>query len=304
MKTLLLMLLLFNGIICMAQSEINWAGNFTISFEQSYEKEYYLIDTNEVWQVCHPQKQVLFFPDYKPYLGTRAIITDSIGYYSSNLKSSFQFRLLLGPGVETYWMSFEHKYDFETMVDGGIIETSYDNGVIWNNILSDTLIQNNLVRSSNFYTVNDKIESYNNQPGFTGIQDTMKMVLLEFKAKSWMMNKSILIRFTISTDSNENSNEGWMMDEIGFGGVFVGIEERPELDFTCTFPNPVQNILNIRCNTGSIKTIEVLNAHGEVVHEYSIPINQINVSNYIPGIYFLLYTSQSGDKWISKFVKN
>lgn len=306
MKTLLLIILLCNNLFCIGQSEIIWErGPFLIDFEDTSENKFVLIDTNKIWEIGHPQKQILFIPDNKPYLGSKAIITDSIADYPNSVKSSFQVRLYFGTEVGTYGMAFEHKYDFENNKDGGIIETSYDNGVSWQNILLDTLIQNNLFHAENIYTFNDTIAVFNGQPGFTGTQEEMKRVVIDFYAKSWMINTPILMRFVLATDG-QNASEGWMIDDLAFGGTsFVGATNyKNDLNIAHAFPNPTRDILNIKYESEDLKTIGILNSNGVLIGEYfGESINQINVSDFPPGIYFLVFTCQSDEKCISKFIK-
>lgn len=107
----------------------------TITFENVFSNLY--IDTiqpNNIWQIGRPQKILLDSSDTKP----NAIITDTINAYPINNTSSFIVKILQEgwawspnwPGPFAY-IEFVHKYNTDTIIDGGHLEYSIDAGIIW-----------------------------------------------------------------------------------------------------------------------------------------------------------------------------
>ncbi len=243
-------------------------------------------------------------PSTDPYLGKKAIISDTNIYYRNNIQSSFQFRLLLGEG-DSYEISFSQKFDFEINKDGGIIETSYNNGVTWQNILFDTLIQNNLEVLYNFYNSEDLISSFQNQPGFTGLQSDLKRVMITFKANKSIHGTTMLLKFSIATDSNDNHHEGWMLDDFRFGGIINDNIETYDFDEGIQiYPNPVKNVLAVKSTIEDVIRIRIVSLLGiTILEEKGIHLNLLDLSGLNPGIYLLICDGVKENRWIYKIQK-
>ncbi|MBA7532480.1 hypothetical protein ES705_24706 [subsurface metagenome] len=204
--------------------------------------------------------------------------------------------------AEKYSITFYQKYDFEEFADGGIIETSYDKGLTWQNILFDTLIQNNLVESINLYEADDTINSYDNQPGFTGLQSDMNLVVIDFEANRNYYD-TMSLKFTISTDSYDAQNEGWLLDGFYFAGITVGIEASVNNSGVKISPNPSSDLLSIYSETNSITTVEIFSLDGKkLLSENSYEIRSVDISKLQPGIYLILCKSED-TRWITKIQK-
>ena len=75
----------------------------------------------------------------KPFFGQanslpNAIMTDSLNPYSSNNLSYFDlgFNAWDGSGFPmNMYIQFEHKYETDTLIDGGYITVSHDSGQTW-----------------------------------------------------------------------------------------------------------------------------------------------------------------------------
>ena len=117
--------------------------------------------TENIWQVGMVNKS--FFNE--TLSGKPAFVTDTINTYPKNIDNHF---LLSIPAEDSSWyegiLSFYHKFNTDTLADGGLIEVSYDQGQTWKNILDD---KNHI--SKNFiglYTENDTI--IGNNQAFSG----------------------------------------------------------------------------------------------------------------------------------------
>jgi hypothetical protein len=303
MKTIILILVILNIHFAYGQEQIFsfLAGpgeELNINFEDTAEYKYISIDTNNVWFITNPQKEILFLPPELPELGEKAIISDTNNYYKNNLKSSFQFKLYLESSF-FYYIFFRYKYDFEKNKDGGIIETSYNNGETWKNILFDDEIINYKSQVYGYlYNINDTIASYNNQPGFTGLQSEMEHV--EFDFQKYGYDDTVLIRFTISTDSVDSQNEGWMFDDFRFfntigNGIYNFENSIPSIK---VFPNPSSDIINIICYDEEIVQLQVLSLTGDVIFQENNK-NVISVKSLKPGMYFI----KINNSYFSKIIK-
>ena len=300
-QTLFLLLIILTPVLN-AQSiiEVNWGGT-PISFENESEKELVYIEDTNVWIIGSPQKDILFIPGNYPTLGDNAIYTDTASFYANNLNTFIQFKIQFGEANE-FGFGFEHKYDFELNHDGGIIETSHDNGVTWQNILYDSIIQNNLKNKTNFYDKDDTISSYNKMPGFTGLRDSIVTSTIRFLPNDIQKGDIMLVRFIISSDDNQNNNEGWMLDDITFFGV--GWDNVYENNFSkpSIYPNPVRNEIIIE-STELITRVDVFNLLGEaLITCVGQDLKRIDTSLLKKGVY-LVKCSNKTQSWTMKINK-
>jgi hypothetical protein len=139
----------------------------TINFE-SDNNSFIKIDTSQngsIWKIGVPSKS--YFDS--AYTEPNAIFTDTSDSYPNNsfsyfdliIKDTLPFNFFRwGEGIIGFW----HKYDTDSLTDGGYIEVSYNGGNSWVNIIHDTL--NLEISSVNFYTNSDTITG--NIPAFSG----------------------------------------------------------------------------------------------------------------------------------------
>lgn len=270
--------------LCQDVLNFGWVDGDHVSFEDTSQYKYVKLDSNNIWVITTPQKPILYLPSS---LGNFGIMTDTNIYYLSDTASSFQFRLRM-TDCSVYSLSFWHKYDFESNKDGGIIETSWDNGLTWKNIINDDIIQNNLHFSpENLYSLSDTINSFNGQPGFTGLQDSMVLVRIEFWAFQVSLGDTMLLRFTFKSDSNQSNNEGWLLDEFDFGGLLVSIDELRKPDNKVdVFPNPASSKIKISIEDESVTHVYLCSVLGDILLDCKNS-DIVDVSDMSPGFYIL-----------------
>jgi len=107
---------------------------------------------------------------YKDFLdstlsGKHGIVTDTLNSYPVNIDDYFDIVL---PVMDSAWgegiLSFYHRYQTDSLYDGGFIEVSYDYGISWNNIIFDAShINENFI---GLYNQSDTISG--GIPAFTG----------------------------------------------------------------------------------------------------------------------------------------
>jgi hypothetical protein len=225
MKQILLLffLLILSNRIGAQRTEFNWD---TVDFETG--RDYMFIDTSltNIWHVCEPKKA--FFDS--AYSANKAIVTDSTGYYPDNNLSFFD--LYIGTfnnpwyPYDTY-IEITHKFDTDTLKDGGFISVSCDRGKTWMNIVNDDMCFGigPLYTGQNLYTENDIL--FNGEPGFSGrsdgwIKTEFAWYLAIVKSTMNEMVDTMIIRFTFISDSIPSDREGWMIDDIRLFSIDLG----------------------------------------------------------------------------------
>ena len=176
------------------------------------------IDTSIIgntWQIGRPQKTIF----NNPFNGQRAILTDTINFYPNNNLSEFIIKtptyMSNWGGIEFY---FRHKFDTDTLVDGGTIEVSYD-GINWENILTSQAL---FGFPTNSFSLNDTVSSLN-EPGFSGQSQNWKIVHYFW---NYPPTDTIRVKFKFASDNTNNNREGWMIDSLYFSyNLGIGISE-------------------------------------------------------------------------------
>lgn len=268
----------------------NTCAQDTITFENVFSNLY--IDTiqpNNIWQIGRPQKILFDSADTKP----NAIITDTINAYPINNTSSFIVKILQEgwawspnwPGPFAF-IEFVHKYNTDTIIDGGHLEYSIDAGINW---LPVQIYENNwgpfIVGSTNPYFSGTFNQSWNKtyirfgggQNSYTGVGD------------------SILVKFVFTSDGINTNKEGWIIDNITYGtNIGEGIETFNSTNNFNIYPNPNTGKFNLIMNTeqGMINNeVIIYNALGEKVYSNSKfnkqTSNEIDLSTFQKGIYFI-----------------
>ena len=192
----------------------------TINFSST--REYLKIDTSKqnIWQIASPQKT--FFNS--AFSETKAIITDSIKSYPINNKSYFD--IYIGSfNFQNYYpysinIGFKHKFDTDTLKDGGYITISYDKGKTWMNIINDSVYYYGATpknRNMNLYSNLDTL--FNGEKGFSG--KSKNWISTFFGWQAMVVKKSAktdidttIIRFNFISDNINNNKEGWLIDDI------------------------------------------------------------------------------------------
>ncbi|MCH8330026.1 MAG: T9SS type A sorting domain-containing protein [Bacteroidetes bacterium] len=212
----------------------------TVSFENNSE----LIridtsDTNNIWQIGIPQKQYLNTA-YSPQF---AIVTDTINPYPNNNLSKFELTIEAtiqgwGQGAIPI-LQFYHRYDTDSLQDGGYIEVSYDGGLTWINISDDN---SNIDPST--CTINPAPVISGGQKAFTGRPwQGNEWLHCTVTWNEWCFGSgypdTIDVRFVFQSDSTFSGKEGWLIDEIVFGtDICSGIEQFTSQQNIKIYPNP------------------------------------------------------------------
>lgn len=272
-----------------------------ITFENSADTSYFSTDTSNIMNIGRPSKSYLRIPDNNPDLGQNVLYTDTSQYYPENCEAWIQFKLCRHC-MDFYDFHFYQIYDFESNKDGGIIETSHDYGETWTNIIFDPIVNKDDFRN-NVYSEDDTIAAFNNQPGFTGLNSDGSYTSFRlYSIELWP--DTLLLRFRFKTDSNNASNEGWLLDNFEFRGGLVPIENQGHGKNVSLQPNPGNGIYTLTGNTHAISNIEIYNLNGvKVLSHFNKTSNSIDLSLLPAGFYFLRSTYNNGFISTLKFQK-
>lgn len=298
-KTFLFCLLSFLGGNTFAQLETFYWD--TINFEEPY--QYLQLDESgqSCWQIGQPQK-VYFDSAFSP---SRAIVTDTINSYPASDLSFFDLKI----GDFNYpnwypwsiWMEIKHKYDTDTLCDGGYISVSYDNGEHFMNIIHDTVYYGGVIpagENENLYGSDGTL--CNGEPGFSGRSDgwistwfSWHYLLVKSQEE---IGDTMVIRFNFVSDDMDTAKEGWMIDNIKLYTVELagGIRNQQEMGFS-VYPNPIKQTavveLQNRCH---LVELEIFSLSGQLMYRQKDTETQmvdIQRSDLQPGVYLMKVTA-------------
>ena len=239
---------------------------------------------SNIWEIGNPNK--VFFNS--GHFDDIAILTDTDYYYNNSCNIFFTinipFNFFYGQGI----LSFYHKFDTDTLTDGGIIEISYDNGDTWMNVINDPYPL--MTHFTGIYE--DTI--INNEYGFSGKSDNWQYVELYWdwneitKQKSISENDSIKIKFKFISDTINTQKEGWMIDDIIFRaysalGYISEITNNIQI-----YPSPSTNFINIKNTNYTKSKISIFNLNGELlITKCFINNTKLDIKNLKKGIYLI-----------------
>lgn len=285
-KQFLFGILFFISVSLIAQRpQLNWD---TITFEK-INTEILMNDIPEnIWQIGTPSKSYFDTAFSVPY----ALVTDTLNSYPTNNYSYFDL-YLSGENIGWYPYSvsveFQHKFDTDTLKDGGFITVSYDLGLSWINIIDDNFMPGFAPLyfgddvSLNMYGQNDSL--INGNFGFSGhsngwITSRISNFIMPVKNNIFDTDTTIL-RFNFISDENHTNKEGWMIDHIRLYSVDFGSDIDENIDIknqAIAFPNPFNNQTTIKLDKKyQVVESRVYNIQGKLMQTQ----NDFNCDNVI-----------------------
>ena len=273
---------------------------YSVTFESN--SQLVSIDTsqvNNIWQIGKPQK---YFFD-SAYSKPKVIVTDTINKYPINNISSFQ--IVIKSGV-SFWgsgafpyLKFYHKFDTDSLKDGGYIESSIDGGTTWINIANNALAFSCYVPYGLNDTISGGIHAFT---GKSGIGWSCFNIWWAWCYPNSIPNPipdSIMVRFTFKSDNTQTNKDGWMIDNIEFGtqGCPIGVNEIIyNLGLTIS-PNPFS--LRTTLRTADLlknATLALYNSFGQIVKQIENLSGQtitLQRDDLPSGLYFLRLTQDN-----------
>ncbi len=281
-----------------AQTDID-----TVDFESS--SPLIALDSNQannLWQIGKPAKTSFT----SAFSGNNAIVTDTVNTYLSGNTSSFCLGFELYGGAPS--ISFKHRFETDTLGDGGYVEASSDGGQSWY-LLTDTTDFNGIDRffttdygpygliTSNFYGFEDSLVG--GKLGFSGSSGGWQTAEIWFPCFAIKKSFRLLLRFTFVSDSVGNTKDGWMIDEIVIDnqGECSSLAESG-LAPARVFPNPASGETHLSLAAHQYITkgqLLVFSLSGKKLHAQDFQGNhtRFNADALPPGIYQLLITENT-----------
>jgi hypothetical protein len=192
---------------------------------------------SNVWQIGKPQKT--YFSS--AWNGTKAILTDSINYYPANNQSDFVIRV---PAYNTSYgvhMEFRHKFQTDSLKDGGTILVS-GNGATWTNVINSPAYHG---LSFGMFGAADSVKSLS-QPGFSGKSNGWKTSHVYW---NYPPLDTLWIKFRFGSDNQHTNKDGWMIDSLVISyDLGIGIKESVRTAKFTFAPNPFSSIAILRAD--------------------------------------------------------
>lgn len=244
---------------------------------------------HNVWQTGTPSKP--FFN--AAYTVPNVMVTDTLNPYSVNNHSWFDLVL---DNMNNYFMDklicFRHKFQTDTLVDGGYIEVSYDKGQTWLNIIDD--VSNPIMYNyENLYSEADTLAGGIN--GFSGTSSDWiytRIQLIWCMPVKWVIPDTLIMRFNFISDDVQTNKDGWMIDNILISWADLGSSVKDnDLNKLSISPNPLYDLATISFDNPLHEkmSLQLLNSFGEVVRCYSVTDNQVLIEkgNLGCGLYMI-----------------
>ncbi len=277
-KNILAVLLAAQVFVGISQAYIRYSD--TINFEEPCSYLYIDSSAMNLWQTGVPGKTIFDSAYSKPF----AIITDTTNYYTPNNHSAFILKLepeCFQENCNTL-INFWHKFDTDSINDYGVVEVSYDEGENWKDVYNDTTYLIHYLRNS---SSTDQCLATGQSNGW--VQDN---IVFHFYLTPVEPPDTVWLRFSFYSDSIQNENEGWMIDDITILCLDIwGIEENTVFN-SYPYPNPCQEYLSIVVpdNESLNFTVYIYDYLGKIVESEKFigePV-LLNTKSYKNGMYF------------------
>ena len=253
----------------------------------------YFQPNDSIWQIGQPSKTLFHAAASAP----KALVTDTLNPYPNNASSSFTFDAIQGsPFYGILAVQWMQKLDLDSVGDGALIEFSVDNGATWENPFNHP----NVYNFFGFDWAN--VYSFPQGDLFSGIDTTWQNVWLCFDA-NWA--QSLLMRFTLLSDSVSSNKEGWMLDNFIVSQTFAHtINELVQEKYIVVSPIPSTGLVNINTRKTNdyhiIEQVVVRDMTGKIVKQFGkSPVKvSLDLSDLADGKYILLVKTNQGKETI------
>lgn len=264
--------------------------------------------SENIWQVGSPNKVFLD----SSLSGKAVLMTDTINSYPA--MTDDYFLILIDHPDDSYsWpegiLSFYHRFQTDSLLDGGFIEISYDEGASWKNIIDD---HTNIYRAfTGLYSATDTIDS--GIPAFTGSTDGWKYTEFHWiwigltKSATYELEGRPILKFRFVSDGVDTGKDGWLIDQIVFRGYdFSGAVSDQPSSTVDVYPNPFADFLNINISKGVGKsTFRLYGSDGKILIQREISEGDtIDTYALSTGIYYYAIYKDNYPIDTGKLIKN
>ncbi len=252
---------------------------------------------NTLWQIGEPRKSFFGTAHSLPY----AIMTDSINSYPNATHSYFD--MVLPKWYPNVIVSFKHKFQTDSLKDGGYIEVSYDSGRNWNNVIDEKKVHNPMMFFvENMYQQKDSLSG--GLYGFSGTQENWIYSRIQWV---WLVPlfihppNPLYLRFHFISDSMPSEKSGWIMDDfmVSIADMGTGISALKKGHDVRVFPNPM--VTEATFVFPNLKKeaflLHLYTSKGQLVntqHHYHADKIILERGELVAGLYSYLIQSESG----------
>ncbi len=207
-------------------------------------------------------------------------VTDSVNSYPINSKGILEYHM---PRYYNDILLFEHKFNTDTLMDGGYVRVSCDQGQSWYIAGTDEINNANCSSIGAWYvnypnfpeswtppTIQDTIPAFSGNSDWTwsAIQFADIAVFQDNSSSKTAWGDSIYFQFVFESDAIDSGKDGWMIRSIvnAQADIAGGINESQLNAVPNIYPNPASNDIQIDLGfTATDLTINAYSVLGELV---------------------------------------
>ncbi len=301
------------GVNHQIQAQINYGTGFYYHQHCNFIDpcELVILDTanTNIWQMGLTDKP--FFLSACGCSVPMGLMTDTTNPYPINCNSSFILPIsgdLLNHG--NIVLTIGHRYETDTLLDGGNIEISYDNGENWLGVYSNnhdyTFLHEFLYDETNVL--------HDNSSGFSGtsppnVTSRIQIIWDDHQPNPYP-GDTIIFRFNFTSDPIDNPKDGWYIDYFELSHAMIynntsnenGLQNQP----IAIFSSPTHENIKIKLlSPEKITRIRLINMGGQIVVDQkgnNQPEYIIQTYGLLPGVYILNVQTED-NSFITKVIK-
>jgi len=242
-------------------------------------------------------------------------VTDSINSYPAGSKGILEYHM---PRYYNDILLFEHKFETDSLTDGGYVRVSCDQGQSWHiagtdemdNIGCSSWVTQYVNYPNSTTTIQDTIPAFTGSSdwAWSAIQFADITVFQENLTSKTTVGDSIYFQFVFESDTIDSGKDGWMVRKIvnATADVIAGINDNDHGEELVYYPNPTTDKIQVKLGTtANDVTINAYNSVGELVQ--SETRNIIDILDYampkFKGVYLIQLVYEDGKVRNLKVVK-
>ena len=260
------------------------------------------VDQTNVWQFGQTDKTFGSVSD-----SNYGWVTDTTNQYGADLNSDLTV-LATADNWGVTWISFEHRWDTDTLMDGGEVSFSCD-GLSWQNVPTNSWSYPpehlGTYNFTDYYTQESVPTFTGRSQGWVTSAVGLQWYIPVFQGGqshkvsntgcTWNELDTIYFKFTFVSDNIESNNDGWIVRNITVGthGLPSSVSGN-ETDVFKVYPNPNTGEFSIKLSNKTLSKInvDIYDLRGRTIYKNSYQTTdgfnkKINLNNVQSGMYIL-----------------
>lgn len=242
-------------------------------------------ETTNIWQIGMPQKTIFNSAATQP----NALLTDTLNYIPNNNTSSFEYKFWVYFQWTIVGFQWKQKLDLDHGKDFGNLEFSVDDGLTWQSAFDNPYVYDIYGHDDSNLDTLPTGEIY-----FTGTDAAWRDIWFCMDANWLSFQDTLRVRHTIISDSIDNNNEGWMLDNLVVHNTLIHTNSEVRQDnYIIAAPNPTTGRVHITTRKSQgfhiIEKMELSDAAGKLLRQWeNIPTKFfVDLDEFPNGVYFL-----------------